>query len=170
MQQKSFLFLCCVLCVLSHGCQSQTIPMTKIEKNGMVVNWQFEGEYLAVQMSAPSDGWVAIGFNTADGLSGTNLIMAAVSDAKTLLSDRYIVAPGDHRSIEDLGGIPSLLLDTGLEKSGTTTISFKIRTEASDKYHFDLSPGKVFHLLLAYSLEDDFMHHSVMRTSVKITL
>lgn len=152
------------------NCQAQLSNPQKIEKNDMTVEWEIRGEWLHVKMAAPTTGWVAIGLNPVEGLVGTNLIMATVEAGAVRLSDRYIVAPGDHRSIADLGGKSSLVLVEGSENKRLTTITVKMPLRASDRFHHDLEPGIKIHLLMAFSLEDDFMHHSVMRTAVEISI
>ena len=70
-----------------------------IEVNGMTFRWAFDGELLHCEATAPTSGWVAIGFNTRDQLSGTNLIMGAVEHDFVTIDDRYIIKPGLHKSI-----------------------------------------------------------------------
>jgi len=152
-----------------------TIPkhfsiMKTIEKNGMTVSWQFRGDQIEIEVFAPTQGWVAIGFNESDQLKGTNLIMGNVKANHTKVSDRYIVDFGDHRSIETLNGINHLSEIKGEESKKGTTLQFNVCRKAKDKYHFDLVKDNSINLLLAYSQADDFDHHSIMRTSIKIKL
>lgn len=151
-------------------CPAQSKKMQPITKNNMSVSWKIEGAFLHVSMSSPNQGWVAVGFNTADQLVGTNLIMAAVEKGKAVLSDRYIVAVGDHRSVADLGSRPTAKLVEGYENEQGTHITFSIPLKTMDKFHHVLEDGKTYYLLMAYSMEDDFQHHSMMRTSVMIRL
>lgn len=155
---------------LASACSAQTHHMNEISKNGMTVSWEIDGENLRVAMSAPTTGWVAIGFNTSDQLTGTNLLMGCVIDEKALLSDRFIIAPGTHRSMEEVGGSSAAVLISGTETASSTTIRFTLPLQSADKWHYDLKPGKKYNLLLAFSREDDFAHHSMMRTSIEITL
>jgi DOMON domain len=152
-------------------CTAQTIPgMQEISQNGMTVTWKIAQERLLLTMRAPTSGWVAVGFNTLEGLAGTNLVMAAVEGQEVRLSDRYIVAPGDHRSVAELGGKPSAMLISGTEDATGTIIQFALPLHAADSFHVALTRGQSLHLLMAFSREDDFAHHSMMRTAVTITL
>jgi hypothetical protein len=167
--KKSLLFFTLIFLVTK--CSSQTLLMMKhVNKNGMDVSWKIEEEHLLISVSAPSTGWVAVGFNTTDDLAGTNLIMAAVAGSDVILSDRYILAPGKHSPVTELGGTEAAIVVSGNENPVGTAITFRLPLLAQGKFHFDLSPGRSFHLLMAYSREDDFMHHSVMRTSVEIII
>ena len=95
--------------------------------------------------------------------------MGAVKDTATTLSDRYIIAPGRHQPIPALGGTEDLVLLEGRETVEGTTISFSIPT-TSDSWRKRLRQGSTYHLLFAYSMDDDFNHHSLMRRHVKVTL
>ena len=122
------------------------------------------------KMNAPTDGWVAIGFNTQDQLAGTNLIMGCVKSGKTIVEDRHTVRPGHYPTVVELGGTSAVSETSGLENDHYTTISFTIPLKAVDQYHHDLEPGNEYTVLMAYSREDDFLHHSIMRTSVQLKL
>ncbi len=189
---KNFVWAACTwLIVWATSCQAQpstdqpTSDMTPLDsstphlntdtqqevtRNGMKVLWQIIGDSLYVKMSAPTQGWVAIGFHTKPGLAGTQLIMASVSGAEVTLSDRFILAPGDHRAITELGGQSALRLISGKETRDSTDIAFMLPLAAVDQWHHDLIIGQSYHMLMAFSREDDFLHHSMMRTSIVISL
>ena len=142
----------------------------KVEKNGMVLEWKMEEAQIRCKVKAPGTGWVAIGFNPKEGLTGTNLIMGAVRNGTCQMSDRFIVKPGEHKAISELGAKEKLSEIKGTEEDGSTTLEFCIPINSSDAYHHTLKAGNGYHVLLAYSQDDDFGHHSIMRTSVYITL
>ena len=141
-----------------------------VRKNNMVVQWLFEKENICFKMEAPTKGWVAIGFNTKETLTGTNLIMGAVENDFYRVDDRYIIGPGNHKNTLEIGGKEAVSSIHGNEQNGTTSIFFTVPINAIDKYHQDLTKGKTIYLLMAYSMVDDFEHHSIMRTTIKITL
>lgn len=141
-----------------------------VEIRGMTMHWEFRADTLICRLRAETEGWVAIGFNTQKGLAKTNLIMAAVKNGEVTLSDRYIVGAGDHRSIESLGGQSKVTLIEGKEENGATEIVFEIPLESTDEWHYTLEEGQKYHLLMAYSRDDDFMHHSMMRRHPEVQL
>jgi hypothetical protein len=139
-------------------------------KNGMEIRWKFlPNKQLEIRLSAPTNGWLAIGFNTKSGLKGTNLIMATIKNAEVEIEDHYIIAAGDHQKVEDLGGKNHLLEFSGTESLTETKIIFTLDTQADDHHHH-LKAGHEYFILLAYSRSDDFDHHSTMRTEVKLKL
>lgn len=149
---------------------AQAQSMKTITKNGMTVQWEIFGDSLQMRLHAPTRGWVAVGFNTADQLQGTHLIMGHVVGKRVHIEDRYIRRPGDHVLITSLGGSDALCNKSGTETDKGTTLHFKLPLRTCDDYHIDLQPSKSYYLLMAYSREDDFEHHSMMRTSIKIIL
>ncbi|MEP2670879.1 MAG: DOMON domain-containing protein [Cyclobacteriaceae bacterium] len=142
----------------------------KAERNGMVFEWKIEGTKLRCKMQAPTTGWVAIGFNTHANLPGTNLIMGAVEQEFYRIDDRYIVAPGNHKSMIQMGVEDQITLKNGSEQQGKTVLEFVIPLQSKDNYHIQLYEGSEYYLLMAFSADDDFNHHSMMRTSIKIKL
>lgn len=155
---------------------SSLLPTTKdplwkqVQQNRMLVKWRIEGNQLQCEMSAPTHGWLAVGFNTNNELAGTNLIMGAVEEEFYRVDDRYIVKAGDHRPMSSVGVQDRILQRHGIEEGGKTTITFTIPLSSSDSYHLNLAEGAPYFLLMAYSLEDDFEHHSIMRTQIEINL
>jgi len=145
-------------------------PVKTVEKNGMTITWTHQGERIDFEVFAPTQGWVAVGFNTCDRLPGTNLIMGKVENGTVTISDRYIVAVGEHQPVEKIGGRTHLSNLDGKENGLGTTIRFSIAVEALDALHHNLLENSTFTLLIAYSQADDFAHHSRMRTSVQITI
>lgn len=142
-----------------------------IHKNGMTVQWQLVDEHtMQFKLSAPSYGWVAIGLNPQDRLVGSNLIMASIRDELTTISDRYVVALGNHQAMSELGVESKVILIDAQESDSGTEIIFQLDTRGDDAYHYELQEGKPIYLTMAYSREDDFGHHSAMRTSTKIIL
>jgi hypothetical protein len=141
-----------------------------IRKNGMEVTWAYRNNRVHFKMKAPTTGWVAIGFNEANQLKNTYLIMGRVAYNLATVKEHFVVEPGDYRPIETFGA--PVLVDAieGMENEGGTVIRFSLPIEAIDAYRKNLEPGTHYTLLMAYSLEDDFQHHSVMRTQTTIQL
>lgn len=145
-------------------------PKKTVTKNGMKVSWRIKGARIYFEMDAPTYGWVAIGLHTKDQLVGNNLIMGAVVDGTLKLEDQYIQSIGAHPTVKQLGGKDLLRDGVGKETTKHTSIGFSLPLQPNDQYHLDLEENKTYYLLMAYSTEDDFQHHSRMRTTISITL
>ena len=134
----------------------------------MKLQWEFVGEDIEFQIEAPSKGWLAIGFNETAALPGTYLLMASVENQVTKAVAYKIIAPGDYRPITTLGGKANLVILEGQEAQQQTTVRIQMPQFVNDGFHKKLIAGSTWTLLLAYSREDDFQHHSMMRTSLPI--
>ena len=143
---------------------------SQIERNGMTLRWSAGKEFLDLEMRSPQQGWVAIGFNPRSGLKGTHLLMGRVQNGKAEVSDRTILAPGDHQAISNLGEVPWPIQVKGSESSSGTVVRFRLPLHRSDQWRHQLEAGRTYYVLMAFSRSDDFDHHSIMRTEVKITL
>ncbi len=142
----------------------------KIEKNNMVVSWYFTIDSCFFEMSAPNTGWVAIGFNEYDDITGTYLVMGAVNKATTVVVEYLTSGPGNYAPLSELGIANAVDNVSGLETSSNSTIAFSLPRKPYTKYQKNIEPGKTYYLIMAYSEEDDFKHHSMMRTMQKIIL
>ncbi len=143
---------------------------SSIERNGMTFRWLIQEEYVSIEISAPQQGWVAIGFNTKSGLTDTHLLMGRMVKGQAEISDRYVLAPGKHQAITKLGGTKWSTRISGLEDRQRTLIRFSLPLNKADEWRHRLVPGKKYYVLMAFSRDDDFQHHSMMRTEVLIQL
>jgi hypothetical protein len=152
------------------NCPKAQKPMKSIIKNGMEVNWQYKGDRVFFEMKAPTDGWVAIGFNNSESTTGNYLIMGNVINAKTTVTEHYTLSPGNYKTFNELKVNNSVADIWGTETNKGTILKFSLPIIAVNKYARNLNEGSQYELLIAFSQEDDFQHHSTMRTSVKTSL
>lgn len=145
-------------------------PKNTIEKNGMKVRWRFHNDRIHFNISAPTTGWVAIGFNEKQGLEGTYLLMGRVSNGVAEVKEHFVVAPGDYRPLEAFQAPIAVTVAQGVEEAGATSLKFSVPVQPVDAFRKQMLPVSNLHLLLAYSTSDDFQHHSIMRTQTKIQL
>ncbi|GAB4246249.1 MAG: hypothetical protein Tsb0034_25180 [Ekhidna sp.] len=142
----------------------------RLETEGFKLEWTHQNDYLQISLSAPSTGWVAVGFTKGFGIVKTNLIQGCISDGKVFIQDQYVTDVGKHLPVETMG-VESRIFDLdAIESDGTTTLSFSLFKAKVDDIHYDLSEGNTINVWLAYSVSDDFNHHSRKRILRKITL
>lgn len=159
-----------LILAFSMGCLAQENSDKSISKNKMKVNWHYKNDRIHFEMSAPTDGWVTIGFNTTSGTKGAYLLMGNIINGKPNVEEHYTLSPGNYKTISSLEEIPQVKDAMGDENFNTTTLKFSLPTKAGNKYQKDLSEGNEYTMIIAYSQEDDFQHHSIMRTSVNVKL
>ncbi len=152
------------------ACNAQLSEKNNIEKNGVKVHWHFGNDRIYFEMTAPTYGWVTIGFNTKSAMDGAYLLMGNVINTKVNLVEHYTSSSGNYKAITQHGADPKVEDVEGAEHGNSTTIKFSLPIHASSKYQRDLSEGMEYVMTIAYSQEDDFQHHSRMRTSVNVTL
>jgi len=162
--------LLCTILIASLGCQAQEVNMNTISKNGMKVSWRHTQDRVFFETSAPTDGWVTIGFNTHSGTKGAYLIMGNVVKGKVNIVEHYTLSHGNYKSVSALGASSQVKNIAGYQNTNTTILEFSLPIKPLSKYQKNLSKGKNYTIILAYSQEDDFLHHSIMRTSINVKL
>lgn len=141
-----------------------------LKTDGFELKWDHQSETIKFRLTAPTTGWVAVGFTETGDLMDTNLIQGRVKEGKVFIQDQFITGFGEHPPVEALA-VPSRISELeGEEKNGFTTIVFSISKKKMDKLHYDLPKGKEINVWLAYSVSDDFSHHSRKRILRKIVL
>ncbi len=141
-----------------------------IKKNGMEVTWAIKEDKITFTMNAPTDGWIAIGFNDSENMTGAYLLMGNVINNQPHLVEHYTKSPGNYSPLTNYGVMSRVVDLSGSETVNSTTLEFSLPIHSSDSYSRDLTKGKSYTMTMAFSREDDFQHHSMMRTSVQIKL
>ncbi|WP_421763479.1 DOMON domain-containing protein [Ekhidna sp.] len=137
-----------------------------VERNGMKVAWEILGDRIFFKISAPTTGWIAIGLNESKELTGTYLIMGRVKNGNPEVIEHRTLCPGNYRSFENLGASTTIQLISGGQSRLSTWLGFSIPINKFSDYHKDVLASDGLNMLMAFSRHDDFMHHSIMRTSV----
>lgn len=146
--------------------QYQTVSVQGIE-----LQWRTEGDYLYVNVYAPTTGWVAVGFDPVNQMADANLIIGYVDDdGDTHIRDDWGTSPTSHASDESLGGSDDVMDHFGMEDAGTTMIHFKIPLNSGDMYDKVLVPGNNYNVILAYGSADNFTGFHTMVTGTNIQL
>ena len=143
-------------------------PSGNIRLGDMDCQYEIVGTDLIISLSAPTNGWLAIGFNDENNIVGSDLIMMCVKFGKVQFEDQYVKGTGDNPLDTSLGGQSNIEILAFSEANGQTNISLKRPLVTKDKFDFKHQTDKDFWLILAYSVSDDFDHHSIMRKHAKI--
>lgn len=162
---KTLILLLPFLLVSMNGVNSKSL-----KTEGFHLEWTHVDGKVQFNLTAPTTGWVAVGFTETGDLMGSNLIQGHVVDGKPFVQDQFITGFGEHPPVEALAVKSCISQTGGKQENGQTTISFSILKEKGDKLHCDLQEGKQINVWLAYSVSDDFDHHSRKRVLKTITL
>lgn len=124
-------------------------------------SWHVDGRLVST-FTAPTLGWVAVGFNNHQQLKGTRFVIAAMIGG-SLITEEHIAVVPDHPRIQELGLEASVEDVVGSVSNNETTIQFSLPHLPVDSANPTLSPGTSSYLMLAWSHHTDFSHHSAWR-------
>jgi hypothetical protein len=134
----------------------------------MTFAWSVVGENLAVKLSAPTTGWVAVGFNPTDMMKDANIIIGYVKDGKVEVSDDFGTQPTQHAADSKREGADNVTLIGGSETGTTTTLEFSIPLKSGDPNDGVIDPKADTKVMLAYGPDRDStkLKHQFTRTVI----
>ncbi|MBT3755928.1 MAG: DOMON domain-containing protein [Candidatus Cloacimonetes bacterium] len=138
---------------------------------GIELQWRTDDEYLYVNVSAPTTGWVAVGFDPTNQMADANIIIGYVDDGGDLfIRDDFGTSPTSHASDESLGGVNNITQEYGMEENDMTKLHFRIPLNSGDMYDKVLVPGNSYNIILAYGSADNFTGFHTLATGTNIEL
>jgi hypothetical protein len=145
---------------------------TKVEAQDIELRWRVDGQEIDFVVSAPTTGWVAIGFDPSTAMKDAQMIYGFVRNGAVTVRDQYGDGPFSHKSDTELGGSSDIISSGGSEENGRTTIRFTIPIDSGDAYDVPLTPGEEHKVLLAYGPdgEDNFTAKHAFRVSAALRL
>ncbi len=129
----------------------------------MSFEYVVENDSVWVEIKALTYGWLAVGFNDKNEIVGSDLKMFCVKDGHLEAEDQFVRGFQLHPADSKIGGTNNIRRLKGWESEEGTRITFKIPLVSKDEYDYSHQLGANFWLILAYSIDDDFEHHSIMR-------
>ncbi|HKL58859.1 MAG TPA: DOMON domain-containing protein, partial [Sphaerochaeta sp.] len=133
-------------------------------------SWVFKAESIEFTMSAPTTGWISLGFNPTRRMKDADYILAYVENGKIYISDEYGTGNTTHQSDISLGGKESVQAIAFVEEANKTTIIFSLPLNSGDKYDTVFKQGEKCKVLGAYSNSKNFKSKHRKRGSVEIVL
>jgi DOMON domain len=135
---------------------------------GVEFRWALEeGRLLHGCMRARTLGWVAVGFNTRPALDGARLVMGRVVNGRPEL-EVHRAEPPRHARIAHAEGAVGVV--SAAQEAGVTRLCFVMPLDPIGASDVALAAGAPTHLVLAWSQEPDFDHHSAERGAVDVLL
>lgn len=134
---------------------------------GMSMQWKIENSTIEIILTAPTTGWVAVGFDPINAMRGANFILAYVKNGQVFVADHFGTELIEHASDESLGGTSDVTALGGSETGGTTEISLSIPLDSGDEYDRPLAKGREHTILLAFGEDDDFVTEHDKKLSKK---
>jgi len=145
----------------------------EVNVSGFTLRWAtISATELSVELSAPTTGWVAVGFDPTAGMQDANILIGYVASGITEIRDDFGIAPTSHTADTTLGGTNDFTIDGGSESGGTTEIQFTIPLNSGDQYDRELITGNMYTVILARGPDgaDDFTTYHEAYASTQIEL
>jgi hypothetical protein len=138
---------------------------------GITFQWMTDADYLYGMVTAPTTGWVSVGFDPTNQMADANILIGYVESNGTVnMRDDFGTTAFSHASDTSLGGTDNIMEQGGEETGGSTMLSFKIPLNSGDQYDRVLVPGNTYTIILAYGSSDNYTGIHSEATSTDIDL
>ncbi len=179
-KQTGWMLVCVLLfasaAVFAGGSPEEPEPVTTANRveaaEHWTVAWNFNDEMVEFTLTAPTTGWVSIGFNPSARMADASYIIGYVEDGDVYLREDYGTGRTSHASDVSLGGTDDVQVISGTESDGITTLSFAVPRDSGDEYDTVLTPGETYTLLMAYGPDgsNNFTARHSQRTALEVEL
>lgn len=136
--------------VVEQSEQGKTITVDDFE-----MSWVISGNQMEITMTAPTTGWVSVGFDPSAAMKDADIIIGYVDDGDVHLRDDWGDGHISHRPDTYLGGTDDATAVFGSEEDGVTSITFRIPMDSGDQYDKVLMEGVTVKVILAYGPDGD---------------
>ena len=132
----------------------------------MRFDWSINGDVLAIKLTAPTKGWVGIGFNPSNKMKDADFIVGYVKGGKVSIFDEFGTHASKHGKDTKKGGNNDVTIVGGTEKGKQTTLEFTIPVNSGDSLDATLDTQGDTVVLLAYGPDRDStrMKHTFHKT------
>ncbi len=163
--KKNIVFTALLAAVVLAGCGNDVAGPTEGEGGWLeytvddfTFEWLIEDSLstIRVKITAPTTGWVAVGFDPTLVMNEANLIIGYVSGGSVNIRDDFGTGQFSHDADTNLGGTDDVETISGSE-SGTnleTTLEFRIPLDTGDQYDKTLVDGNTYTFIFAYGNND----------------
>ncbi len=169
--------LMCSTALYAGGAQELS-PQTDAEGFKMVstgdieVRWKVEDPNIRFEVSAPTTGWVSVGFNPTRVMKDADIIIGYVEGSQAVVVDQFGNGSFSHKADVDMGGSDDIVEYGGNESDGRTELFFTIPIDSGDAYDSVLTPGEEHTILFAFGPDgaDNFSSKHTERAKVQLEL
>ncbi len=144
-------------------------PPQSLSIDGMTFRSWHVDRRLFSTFTAPTLGWVGVGFNNQQRLKESRFVIGAMSNNSFYAEEHIAVVP-DHPRVQALGLETSADDVVGSVSNNQTTLQFSLPHIPPNGDNPTLLPGTATYLMLAWSHHTDFDHHSAWRRHFPIEL
>jgi hypothetical protein len=143
-----------------------------VEAIGMVMTWTVADDHLEVELSGPTTGWIAVGFNPTRAMRDADILIGYVDGSEVIMTDQFGTSMTTHAEDDRLGGESNVEVISGNDDGSRTTITFRIPLDSGDEYDHALTPGETYPVIFAYGEPgaDNTDAYHANRAGAEITL
>jgi hypothetical protein len=133
------------------------------------LSWMISEDSVTFRISAPTQGWVAVGFGGGPAMKDANLIIGYADEEGSHFRDDHGTSPVSHSADVNNGGSDDLLSAEVIEEDGNTIFTFTLPLASDDELDPVMVPGESLRILLAYGNSDGFtgMHRSAHTAEIE---
>lgn len=155
------------ICILFFNAQSFAADYQhSVTADKMNFDWSLQGDTLAIKLTAPTKGWVGVGFNPSKRMKDADFIVGYVKGGKVSIFDEFGTQATQHGKDTKKGGKNNVTIVGGTEQGNQTTLEFTIPVNSGDALDATLDPKGDTVVLLAYGPDRDStrMKHTYHKT------
>lgn len=124
--------------------------------SGITFSWEVKGEFMDITLSAPTKGWVSVGFNPSSVMKDADFYIGYVKGGEVFIRDDYGRGRTSHVDDERLGGTADVEVLGGEETPEGTTLRFRIPLNSGDEFDHAFVSGREIPVIFAYARSDNF--------------
>jgi len=134
--------------------------------------WTLQGDNIDVKISAPTNGWMGIGFNpdVAENMKGANFLIGFVKGGEAQVVDHYGTELKKHKEDEKIEGKSDVSNVSGSEQDGQTVLEFTVPLDSGDAKDKPVDAQGDTVVLLAYGRSDSIVLKHRFRAILKVNL
>lgn len=141
-----------------------------VEIEDFTVAWLEMEDSYRFTVTAPTSGWVAIGFGGGPAMKDAAIVIGYSLDGEGFIRDDHGTSPVAHAPDTELGGSSDISEYGVREVDGSTEMTFVIPADPEDQLDPALAPETTLRVLVAHGEQDDFTGMHSAAHSAEITL
>ncbi len=142
----------------------------EVEVKGIIFQWKINEENIDIVLSAPTEGWIAVGFGPSKMMKDADFLIGYIKNNEVIMRDDFGSGNTKHKADTSLGGTDNITIKGGSETDGTTTLKFSIPLNSGDPMDKKLIQGSEYKLIFAYGRDDSFISYHKVRGGLLVTL
>jgi len=131
--------------------QAAPAPFRSETHDNVTFQWRVNrGGTMDCTLSAPTTGWVAVGWGHDAVVKGSEIIVGYVKDGQATIVDTFGDAPSHAKLVTDLGNDDIISNKSGSVENGTTKLQFTLQMHAIGDYHDPLNSGQTYEFIFLH--------------------